>query len=144
MLVLRSIVEVRQSHHIIRVFMKYCVSKAKYVETTHRIVKLLQLRSLQYIIYLSVCKLQKSVKSVCNWRHWTMLLSAIISLYRGNSFRRFYKNRITFVLKYFFWSNEMAAIKNIVRRLQQWPKRDVENFCICKDCSGWSKLSELI
>ena len=52
------------SDHIILVFIIYCVSKAKNLETTHRIVKVLQYgkyNSTLYI-YLSVCKLEKSVK----------------------------------------------------------------------------------
>ena len=53
------------SDHIIRVFIIYCVSKAKHLETTHRIVKVLQygkLSTIVHYIYLSVCKLEKSVK----------------------------------------------------------------------------------
>ena len=45
------------SDHIIRVFIIYCVSKAKHLETTHRIV----LKSIAVQIHLSVCKLKENL-----------------------------------------------------------------------------------
>ena len=83
------------SDRIIRVFIIYCVSKAKLLETMHRIVKVLQY---MYYIFLSVCKLEKRVKSVCNWWHWTMP-EVQLSLYReNNSFKRFTRTELLF-----FW-----------------------------------------